>query len=542
MMAEIGSVGLAWYKTGTATITQGSTTITGVGTQWLTTGIKAGDIFTIDDTRSYEIATVTSNTSLTLAKPFQGASGSAQNYAIIRNWAATMTAELAARVAELLNKYESFIDANLKQIVGPKGDPGWTYKGTWAASRSYNALDIVVYNSNTLYIAILSHTSASTNAPGTSSTTWMSMGVLIQTATETTPGLVKLATPAEAQNYAAGMKSVLTAERVPDIFNSKLYAGEIFTAFNASMLGIKLAWITDANIAAAKPPLYELYGIAGNHGYVVDTGGQMATNTHIRQIVTVTAPGAYAGRRFIRMAGVTGATPIWSKWTELPTLSYSSGIVTLIVDGENGDDATANGTEARAYKTVQGALTAAPRLTLGWRTWIRIKAGMYEMSTADLDFGIRLGGYIQMEAFSGQRDVEFVFPSTPAGNGRGVTAGQFPGGMRIINIKLRKGDGTKLHNGVTCIGLPYFEVNSCEFENFNFAIVASESQGIIINPVYTNCNVAVMAGSGSVMHHRNGAATGTGYILQVEGGIIVKQGTQPAGTIATERVIAGQIV
>jgi hypothetical protein len=196
-MPGIGSVGLAWYKSGTANLINGSTTVTGVDTQWLTAGVKTGDPFTVDDTRNYEIASVTNNTTLTLVKPFQGASGNAQSYAIVRNWAATMTAELAAKVAELLSKYEAFIDADLSKIIGPKGEPGWVYKSAWAAGRSYNAMDIVVYNS-ALYIALLAHTSATGNAPP-SNATWMGMGVSLPSATETTPGLVQLATPAEAQ-------------------------------------------------------------------------------------------------------------------------------------------------------------------------------------------------------------------------------------------------------------------------------------------------------------------------------------------------------
>ena len=180
----MASVGLEWYKTGTVNITQGSPNVTGVGTQWVTTGVKKGDMFTVDDTRGYEIASVASNTSITLVKPFQGASGNAQNYAIIRNWAATMTAELAARVAELVNKYESYIDSELNQIVGPKGDPGWAYKSAWASGRSYNALDIVAYN-NALYVAIISHTSTSNNAPAAASgSAWMLLDMPLSTVTD----------------------------------------------------------------------------------------------------------------------------------------------------------------------------------------------------------------------------------------------------------------------------------------------------------------------------------------------------------------------
>jgi hypothetical protein len=164
----------------------------------------------MDDSRLYEIESVGSDTSLTLRKPFQGATGAAQNYAIIRNWAATMTAELAARVAELVNKYESYIDSELNQIIGPKGDPGWSYKGTWASARSYNALDIAVYNS-ALYIVLSSHTSASNNAPGTTNAPWFALGLSIQDATESTSGIIRLATAAEAETGTEGTKAMTPA-------------------------------------------------------------------------------------------------------------------------------------------------------------------------------------------------------------------------------------------------------------------------------------------------------------------------------------------
>lgn len=168
----IGSAGLRWYRTGTVNVTQGSATVTGVGSQWQITGIKPGDVFSLDSSMWYEVVSVESNTSLTLDMAFQGASGNAQNYKIIRNFAATMQAEIAARVANLVNKYESFIDAELQKLVGPKGDPGIMYKGAWAAGRSYQALDTVTHTDK-VYLSRLPHTSTSNNAPGVAGSAWM---------------------------------------------------------------------------------------------------------------------------------------------------------------------------------------------------------------------------------------------------------------------------------------------------------------------------------------------------------------------------------
>ena len=170
------SAGLRWYRTGTVDITQGSTNVTGVGTNWQTAGIQPGDVFMVGNSVLYEIADVGDNTNIVLQSAFQGATGTAQNYSILRNFAGTMQAQIAAQVSELVNKYESYIDTELEQIVGPAGPTSFPYRGTWATGRQYNALDVVEYG-GALYMAIAGHTSTSTNAPGAPDTEWMPLSV-----------------------------------------------------------------------------------------------------------------------------------------------------------------------------------------------------------------------------------------------------------------------------------------------------------------------------------------------------------------------------
>jgi len=170
------SAGLRWYRTGTVNITQGSTNITGVGTNWQTAGIQPGDVFMVGNSVLYEIAQVADNTNIVLNSAFQGATGAGQNYSIIRNFAGTMQAQIAAQVSELVNKYESYIDTELQQIVGPPGPSSFPYRGTWATGREYNALDVVGY-SRLLYMAVAGHVSTSENAPGAANTEWMVLQV-----------------------------------------------------------------------------------------------------------------------------------------------------------------------------------------------------------------------------------------------------------------------------------------------------------------------------------------------------------------------------
>lgn len=191
------SAGIPWYSTGTVNVTQGSSNVAGVGTNWVNAGLKVGDIFTIDKSRLYQITAVNSNTSLTLQEAYQGATGTAQVYFVIRNFAGTMQAQIAAQVSELVNKYESYIDTELKQITGPAGPTSFPYRGTWATGRSYNGLDVVQYN-NQLYVALYGHTSTSANAPGASGTAWK---VLVVTEDAVDTGWLRL-----SSEYFADMR------------------------------------------------------------------------------------------------------------------------------------------------------------------------------------------------------------------------------------------------------------------------------------------------------------------------------------------------
>lgn len=159
------SVGLAWYSTGTVTLTQGSTAVIGVGTNWVNAGLKVGDIFTIDRVTSYMIASVNTNTSITLAQAYAGTSGNTMNYYVIRNFAATLQAELSAQVSQLVGDYESWKDGRVNEIAIPFNFSS-LYKGVWVTGRSYKPLDIVMYNS-ALYVCLVANTSATGTTPGT---------------------------------------------------------------------------------------------------------------------------------------------------------------------------------------------------------------------------------------------------------------------------------------------------------------------------------------------------------------------------------------
>jgi hypothetical protein len=528
----MASVGLEWYKTGTVNVTQGSLAVTGVGTHWAVAGVKAGDMFTMDDTRNYEVATVASDTSLTLAKPYQGASGSAQNYAIIRNWAATMTAELAARVAELVNKYESYIDAELNQIVGPKGDPEWSYKGTWAAGRAYNAMDIAVYNS-ALYIALSSHSSTSANAPGANGAPWISLGLSIQNASETVPGVIELATAAEAQTGTDTARAMTPATMRAAIDTTPI--GNLATIFvnpGTADIGDRYAAFSSSGISAlgGKTPLYEIYGTNTTQYYFVST--RRDSGTRITQEAKILDSNM---RRFKRIK----IGSLWSKWIEQPSLRYVPVATSLLVDGENGDDEEGNGSANAPVKTIAHAIALAPKITTGWRTNITIKAGTYQMNSREQSLEEFMGGRIVLASDSGSRDVEIVFSDNGSG-GRGFLFAR-NSEAELSSLRIVKGAGERVDYGVT-IQSTNTDINNCEFENFDVAINVITGVSRITTCNYLNCRVGVCANQCGYVMHYNGAGAGNSYGLWANGGTIIKNGPQPAGSVANQLISYGQII
>jgi len=99
-----------WYRQGTASVENGSTSVSGTLTGWLNQ-VKAGDGITFDGGGTWhEVASVESNTALTLASDYAGETVSAGAYAIDRRspqW--TLASDLAVKVAALLGSITTLI-------------------------------------------------------------------------------------------------------------------------------------------------------------------------------------------------------------------------------------------------------------------------------------------------------------------------------------------------------------------------------------------------------------------------------------------------
>lgn len=100
---------MAWYRTGTVALTNGSKTVTGAGTSFLA-NVKAGDIFVGPDAALYEVGSVDSVSSLTLGTPYTGATNAAAAYVIVPT---TINLKaLAQQVADLITLYNT-VPANV---------------------------------------------------------------------------------------------------------------------------------------------------------------------------------------------------------------------------------------------------------------------------------------------------------------------------------------------------------------------------------------------------------------------------------------------
>lgn len=94
---------MAWYKAGTCSVTNGSTTVTGTGTAWVDNVRIGSDGFVGPDGLLYEISKVVSATEITLAAAYKGTTASSGGYAIapIQGY----TKELADKAAALIDQF-----------------------------------------------------------------------------------------------------------------------------------------------------------------------------------------------------------------------------------------------------------------------------------------------------------------------------------------------------------------------------------------------------------------------------------------------------
>jgi len=97
---------MAWEDRGTITVTNGSTTVTGSETHWIT-GAQVGEAMLISG-ELYEIESISSVTSIVLADDYLGSTQSGLSYKIIPTQ--SLVADLASDVTSLISRYSTIAD------------------------------------------------------------------------------------------------------------------------------------------------------------------------------------------------------------------------------------------------------------------------------------------------------------------------------------------------------------------------------------------------------------------------------------------------
>lgn len=106
---------MSWYRTGTVAVTNGSKTVTGVGTLF-TTAVNVGDAFALVDTNLnptdawYEVDVVVSNTEITLKQSYAGTTGSNKQYCVFNMVGNMTTPSFAQRLAAFFASFQALID------------------------------------------------------------------------------------------------------------------------------------------------------------------------------------------------------------------------------------------------------------------------------------------------------------------------------------------------------------------------------------------------------------------------------------------------
>ncbi|WP_295453057.1 pyocin knob domain-containing protein [uncultured Pseudophaeobacter sp.] len=98
---------MAWVKTGTVSVENGSAVVTGTGTSWFGS-LQTGWGFVGPDGRTYEVFSVESATQITLASPYMGATAAGQTYAAFPTQ--SLAHDLTARLQDLISNYQGIYD------------------------------------------------------------------------------------------------------------------------------------------------------------------------------------------------------------------------------------------------------------------------------------------------------------------------------------------------------------------------------------------------------------------------------------------------
>jgi hypothetical protein len=142
---------MSWYRTGTVAVTNGSKTVTGVGTLF-TTAVNVGDAFALVDANLnptgawYEVEAVVSNTEITLKQTYAGTTGSNKQYCVFNMVGNMTTPSFAQRLATFFASFQSLIDkpTTTPTALGiPIADENGDIDSGWIPATFFNKTNIL---------------------------------------------------------------------------------------------------------------------------------------------------------------------------------------------------------------------------------------------------------------------------------------------------------------------------------------------------------------------------------------------------------------
>lgn len=297
----------AWYRTGTLTATNGSTSVTGVATAWAA-NVRAGDLLLIGSNPPVEIASAGSNTSITLASAWPYATVSGASYAIAQGAAWGDVTRLAVEIAQVLQQIQ---------------DDTFSFRGAYSGATSYSANDTVT-DQGSCWVSLVATTG---NAPPTLPTTSNAYWQIIAQKGDTG------ATGSTGATGATGPANSLAIGTVT--------TGAAGSSASATITGTAPSQTLNLTIPRGNTGAQGPTGDAGATGATGAVGpGYAATSSTNTQTIstgskTLTIGTGFAYQAGVRVRAVDTSDPS-NKWIEGPATGYSGGDLTILVDKISG--------------------------------------------------------------------------------------------------------------------------------------------------------------------------------------------------------------